>query len=356
MRSATCLPAALTTTKRRGILTGFLALAAVGVSVFSASDARAEKFRISLETNPNHVKNITIDKYVEAVKKRIGDKLEFEIYPSSQLYKDRDIPRALRQGAVEMGVPGTWQLDGTDPNFAITSLPTFYGMPEDLILDVTDGPVGQAINKNAEDTIGVKVLGPWMSLGFNHYFMVGRKAEKIEDLKGLKFRIPGGTANARRVEIMGATPNAIPWADAALALQTKVVDGLVSTHESINVAKMWDSGIKYAFEDRQWFSQYVPMVSKRFWDKQDADVQKALVEAWAEVIGQAREDARASQVKTRNGNIENGIEVITASDDDLKAFRQELLKHEQALIDTMKIDPDLVKMAREEFAKHESGN
>lgn len=327
--------------------------ATAGLAVLMSGTAMAaDKFRISLETNANHVKNITIDKWVKAVRDRIGDKLEFEIYPSSQLYRDRDIARALRQGAVEMGVPGTWQLDGLDPNFAITSLPTFYGMPEELIIAVADGPVGEAINKRADEKLGVKVLGPWMNLGFNQFFLGGTKAESIADLKGLKFRIPGGTANARRLEVMGAVPNAIPWADAPLALQSRVVDGLVSTHESIMTGQLWDSGIRYAFEDRQWFSQYVPMVSKRFWDRQPEDVQKALVEAWMEVIGESRVQARAAQVNAKAENEKNGITVVAASDEDLAAFRAELMKHEDALIETMKIDAEIVKMARKEFEKH----
>ncbi|MFH1602865.1 MAG: hypothetical protein ABIH03_03045 [Pseudomonadota bacterium] len=45
----------------------------------------------------------------------------------------RDIPKALRQNAVERGIPGTWQLDGVAPNTALQSLPMFYDVDADAV-------------------------------------------------------------------------------------------------------------------------------------------------------------------------------------------------------------------------------
>ena len=74
-----------------------------------------EKMRITLDTNPTHVRNKGVEVFAEELKKRVGNKIVVEIYPSGQLFRDRDVPKALRQGAVEMAVPGTWQLDGVEP-------------------------------------------------------------------------------------------------------------------------------------------------------------------------------------------------------------------------------------------------
>ena len=87
-----------------------------------------EKLRISVDTNPSHVRNKGTEIFVEELKKRVGDKLAVEIFPSAQLFRDRDIMKALRQGSIEMGIPGTWQLDGIEPNMALQTLPMFYGV------------------------------------------------------------------------------------------------------------------------------------------------------------------------------------------------------------------------------------
>ena len=94
--------------KRRSVLTVALGL----LLAAGASPARAqEKLRIALDTNPVHVRNKGVEVFVAELKKRTGNRFAIEVYPSGQLFRDRDVPRALRQDALEMGVPGTWQLD-----------------------------------------------------------------------------------------------------------------------------------------------------------------------------------------------------------------------------------------------------
>ena len=88
------------------------ALCVLAMAIAAGPSLAQEKLRISLDTNPSHVRNKGTEIFVEELKKRVGDKLEVEVYPSAQLFRDRDIPKALRQGSIEMGIPGTWQLDG----------------------------------------------------------------------------------------------------------------------------------------------------------------------------------------------------------------------------------------------------
>lgn len=333
--------------KRSGNLTG-LAVAGLIAAMATGAEA-AEKLRISLDTNPTHVRNKGVEMFVENLKEKVGDTLEIEVYPSAQLYRDIDVGRALRQGSVEMAIPGTWVLDGMVPSAAITSLPMFYGIDEAATLELMDGAVGQAINSRIEDGICVKVLGPWMNLGFSHFYSTDKPLKSHEDLKGLKIRISGGTANAARAEGLGATPNVIPWPDVPLALSSGVVDAISSTHESIASAKLWDSGLRYSFEDQQWFGQYVPMVSCDFWESQPEEVRTAMTEAWSETIGEARKMAADAQQKARQTLMDNGIEMATASDEELARVREELMKSQDSIAAEMGIEPELVEQALNEL-------
>lgn len=326
------------------------ALAGIAAIVLgTAGQAQAEQLRISLDTNPSHVRNKGAELFVEALKKRVGDEMEIEVYPSAQLYRDRDVGRALRQGSVEMAIPGTWVLDGMVPSMAMTSLPAFYGLSEKVTLDLMDGELGQAINTRAEERMRIKVLGPWMNLGFSHFYSTGTPLKSHEDLRNLRVRVSGGTANAVRVEAFGAVPNVIAWPDVPQALSTDVVDAMSSTHESINSAKLWDSGLRYAFEDNQWFGQYVPMVSAAFWDKLSDEHKKAMIEAWADTIPQAREMAAEAQREARKNLVAHGIEMATASEEELAKARRGLMEYQQDLVAEMQIDQDLVDMAMKEL-------
>lgn len=327
------------------------AAAGFAVALAAAGAGAAEKLRISLDTNPSHVRNKTTELFVAELKRRTGDKFEIEVYPSGQLFKDRDVPKALRQGSLEMAIPGTWQLDGLEPNVAISSLPAFYGLSEEFALKIMDGKVGQEINRRLEDKLRVKILGPWMNLGMQNFYSVSKPLQKHEDLAGMKMRYSGGSANAERIKFLGATPTLIPWPDVPLALGSSTVDGIASTNESVASAKLWESGLKYAFEDRQWFGQYVPMVSQSFWAKLSPDLQKALVESWGAVIGKGREMAAQAQKQARTEMEKHGMKVVAASEDSLRQVRNKMAAIQDKVVSEMKIEADLVKLAVEEIRK-----
>lgn len=330
-------------------LLGTLSVAVLAaLTAIGPADA-AEKLRISLDTNPSHVRNKGVELFVEALKQRVGDRMEIEVYPSAQLYRDRDVGRALRQGSVEMAIPGTWVLDGLVPVMAMTSLPAFYGIDEQATLTLMDGELGKKINERTEERMRVKVLGPWMNLGFSHFYSVSKPLQSHEDLAGLKIRISGGTSNADRVSGLGGTPNLIPWPDVPLALSSGVVDAVSSTHESIASAKLWESGIRYAFEDNQWFGQYVPLISEKFWKGLDKDLQAAMTETWAETVPKARQMAAEAQAHAREQVASNGVKIVTASKEALRDKRLKLLETQDGIVKDMNIDTDLVDLAMKEI-------
>lgn len=327
-----------------------LALAGLTLALLPHTAALSqEKMRISVDTNATHVRNKGTEMFAAELKKRIGDKLVIEIYPSAQLFRDRDIPKALRQNAIEMGIPGTWQLDGIEPNAAIQMLPMFYGVDAETVHKIMDGKLGQFISKRMEDRLKVKILGKWQDLGFQHFYSVSKPIAKYDDIKGMKVRFPGGSANAARIKVLGGSPTLIPWPDLPLALSQGVVDAVTTTHESAFTAKLWDSGLKYSFEDFQYFGQYVPMVSLDFWNKQPKEVQNALIAAWDAVVGEQRKMAAQAQIDARDVMIKNGIKIASPSKIEITAARKRLMVVQNDLVKEMKIDADAVQLGLEEL-------
>ena len=118
---------------RRILLAAATALAIGGVATCAVA---AEKFRISLETGPNHVRNISMKTFVEKLKAESAGRIEVEFYEGAALYKDRDVPKALAQGNLEMALPGLWQLDKFVPDAVIVDLPLFYGATAEQVQGV----------------------------------------------------------------------------------------------------------------------------------------------------------------------------------------------------------------------------
>jgi len=327
-----------------------LGYAAATISVLAPAAASSqEKFRISLDTNPTHVRNQGVDIFAKELKKRVGDKLDIEIYPSGQVYRDRDVPKALRQNAIEMGVPGTWQLDGLVPNVALQTLPMFYGVDPDTVHTVMDGKLGDSLNKRMEDRLKVKILGKWADLGMQHFYSTTKEITSYDDLKGMKIRFSGGTANAERLKFQGVVPTLIPYPDLPLAMSQGVVQGVATTHESAATAKLYDSGLKYAFEDNQFMGQYVPMIRLSFWDKQPKDIQDAILESWDIAVTQQRKMAGQAQQDARQTLIDHGVKMAQPSPESIAAMRSSLMSIQPGVIKEMKIDQDMADIAMDEL-------
>ncbi len=302
----------------------------------------AEQMRISIETNPTHVRNRNTEAFIARVNERLGGRVTPQLFPSAQLFRDRDIPRGLRQGAVEMGQPGWWNLDGVAPDAALSSLPMFYGLEPELLHRIMDGPAGQAINAKIEERLRVKVLGRWWDLGPQHFYSAGKPLTSYADLQGMRIRHPGGSANAARIRTLGANPVLVPWPDVPLALSQNTVDGLITTHESTYTAKLWDAGVRYAFEDYQCFNQYIPLVNQTFWNKLSAADQTALAGAWNDGVDEERAQAAQAQADARNTLMRNNIQITTATPAAAAEARKRLMATQDQVVADIGMSRDLV--------------
>jgi len=113
---------------RRTLLGGVAASTLAAPAIVRAQEPL--KMRLSLDTSATHTRTVTMMAYAKDLEQRSGGKLKVEVFHSAQLFRDRDVGKALRQGGAEMGVPGPWNLTGIEPNLDITQSPAFYRSEE----------------------------------------------------------------------------------------------------------------------------------------------------------------------------------------------------------------------------------
>jgi TRAP-type C4-dicarboxylate transport system substrate-binding protein len=311
----------------------------------ATAQAADYKIEISLETGPNHVRNISVVKLAKTLEGASGGKLEVKVFHGASKYKGTNVPTALAQGALDMGMPGTWHLGKFIPSFNMPGLPAFYGRPRAEQYKVWDGAVGKELNARLEKKLKVKVIGRWFDLGVGQMFFINKDVKSHADLKGLKMRAPGGAANLARYDGFGAKAIKIAWPDVPQALQRGTVDGVLTTFESVRSAKLWDSGLKHAFEDDQSFFQYVPVMSMRAWKKLSPDLQKLIVDTWESNVDSVRKLAHERQNSARKDAAKNGIHQVVATPEARAGMRKKLLAGQAALVKKLRIDQKLVKKA-----------
>ena len=304
------------------------------------------EFKISVDTVPNHPRNMWLVIFVEELEKRSSGRLVPKYYHSAQLYKDAHVTKALRTGTVEMAVPGNWVLEGFDTSTSITMLPMFFGQPGKVTEDLIDGEVGKAVNQSLEKKVGVKSPGRWFELGYDQTWTRNRKITKMEDFKGLKIRHSGGSIPEGRLNAFGASAVFIAWPDVPMALVQGTVDGCCSTTKSVESAKLYEAGIKYALLSRNFNGYYVPLVNLKFWNSLPPDLQKIFTDVWNEVVPKQREIARKEQVEARKIMEGKGVEFYEPSDEELAKWRKHLMSIQDKIVKDLKHDPALVQLAK----------
>lgn len=318
--------------------------------LFTSLDAQTQKtyLRISLENTRSHVQTQNVYRFAEAVSSQFPS-LQVEVYPEARLFRDRDVLNAVHTGKVEMAVPGTWNLEPYVPDLGLFLLPFLYGRDREENHTLADGGVGKKIQDTLESLYDVCVPGRWMDLGHAQVFTLAKPILRLEDFKGLRIRVPGGKGNELRLFALGSYAVTVPWPELIERLKTRLVDGILSTYETIRSAELWNHGIRYAFEDNQYFPMYIPLVNSRFWKTLTPEQQSRFSQLWNTHVLVEREEAYRAQTEAKNLFIQKGGKVFVPPLSELDRIRKAFQLAQPSISQQMQIDPALVSYAEGEL-------
>jgi len=325
---------------RRAFVAGAAAMvAAPAIRTRAAADALL--LRCSIETPPAHTRNAIVRDYLHGIEQSTDGRIKTQLFEGGQLFPDLQVGKALLQGQIEMAIPGTFALTSIVPDADFIQLPVLYGRGIEAVHEVIDGRAGQLLASQIEQRLKSHVIGPWLDLGFFNWYST-KPLNGYDDLRGLKIRNNGGAGQAWRTQFMGAIPNTTPLPAVPLALSQGTFDGLITAFETVSSGQFWESGIRHALEDHQFFGEYVPMVSLAFWEKLSPDLQGFLTELWKSKIAAYRMDMTAAQTRARDVVQSHGITVVVPQPDDVAAKRRAMLAHQSQVAKLSNISPEMV--------------
>ena len=184
-----------------------LILAAASVAAFAligpASAQSPIVIKFSHVVAPNTPKGLASEKFKELAEKYTDGKVKVEVYPNSQLYKDKEELEALQLGAVQMLAPSNSKFGPIGvKEFEVFDLP--YILPDlKTLRKVTDGPLGKRLLKLL-DAKGMTGLAYWDN-GFKQ-MSANKKLVAPADYKGLKFRIQSSKVLEAQFRALGVDP------------------------------------------------------------------------------------------------------------------------------------------------------
>lgn len=330
---------------------GVRALAALALAAFPLSAGAQTTFTISVDTGPNHIRNITLRTFIERLEEATNGGLTAQLFESGQLYTARDESRAVARGDIQMSVTTNSALSAFASDLSILDLPLFSGRSPAQVNGLIDGPLGETLSARVADTLGVVVPGRWLLLGFTNSFGGSRDLTGFGDFDGIRVRIPGGAGFIARYQALGAEAVAIPWADVPLALSQGTIDALLTTHETIRSSQMHEAGVRSVFIDQVSVLYYVPLVNRRFFEGLSAEHRAAFIAAWDGVIDDQRTEALRRQDAAAVENAANGIAIHEPDPAEVAAVNERLIALVPEVAAGLGISDDVVDLATSELAR-----
>lgn len=277
-------------------------------------------------------------KFKELAEAKTGGKVKIEVYPNSQLYKDKEELEALQLGAVQMLAPSLSKFGPLGvKEFEVFDLPFIFDNTTELHR-VLSGPVGTSLMKKLEPR-GIVGLAFWDN-GFKE-MSAKRPLQKVTDFRGLKMRIQSSKVLEAQMRSVGALPQVMAFSEVYQAMQTGVVDGSENTTSNIFSQKHHEVQPYLTVSDHGYIG-YAVIVNKKFWDGLPADIRKQLEDAMRDATHYTNEIAAAENEEALQKIIASGkTQVTRLSPQDKLEWKRAMVKTHQDMED--KIGRDLIQ-------------
>jgi tripartite ATP-independent transporter DctP family solute receptor len=229
---------------------------------------------------PGHIDTRAAEKFAELVAQKTGGAAKVEIYPASQLGFAMDMLQGMKLGTIEMFIGGTTWLGAFEKDFWVTgSLYVFND--QDQARAFHQGPMYAKLGETLRTKHGIRLLAQNWDRGPRN-FIATVPLRTVEDLKGLKIRVPEQKSWIEQFKLAGAAPTPIALAETFTGLQQGVVQCTEQASNWLYFNK-YHTIAKNLTRSKHNYEETGVMISEAFFQKLPADVQKALAEAALEV-------------------------------------------------------------------------
>jgi TRAP-type C4-dicarboxylate transport system substrate-binding protein len=239
-----------------------------------AAGAQTVKWDLPAGYPPGNFHSKNLVQFADDVKAATAGKLEITVHAGASLFKVPEIKRAVQTGQAQIGELLMVVLENEDAFFGIDNVPflaTSFAEAKKL------WNVSRAGAEKRLAAQGMRILYavPWPPQGFYS----PKPLEKIDDLKGLKFRSYGASAD-RMGQLSGMQVTTIQAAELGQAFATGRVNSMISSGATGYDTKLWEF-VKYFYDVQAWLPKNMIFVNERAWSSLDAATREAVTKAAA---------------------------------------------------------------------------
>jgi TRAP-type C4-dicarboxylate transport system substrate-binding protein len=246
---------------------------------FSYAAESVTKLEFASFLPANNPLGLMIEDYCKDLEKKTNGRIKITLHPGGTLTPAPQTYDSLIREIADMGFASLDLTVGRFPLMEALNLP--YGGKNAVTMTRLSNDFYNKFKPKELDEVHILFLlthGP----GIVH---TKKPVRKLEDLKGLKLRCPGGYI-VKMVQALGAVPVVMPMNEVYDSLSKGVVDGIVATPDSLKffrfgeVVEYTTNNYRTAYESTGFFG-----MNKNKWNSLAPDIQKIITQVSEEYAG-----------------------------------------------------------------------
>ena len=256
---------------------------------------------------------LTMQKNLQVYSK--GD-LDIQIFPSSQLGKDRVAAKKVQLGSVQMQLVASNNITAFDRRLDIFTLPFMFSSFQGAA-KVFNSDIAETIGENFRKKSGIRVLG-FIATGFRNMMNSKHPIMKPADLGDLRMRIAKNPIMVQTYKALGGSTIGMAPTELFSALSTKTVDGHDGGSSWAWAMKLYEVQ-KYLSITRHQLVAGALIMNDKYYNQLPRHLQQAVLKAARDTIAWANAYSEESEKDIMKGFAEKGL---TIAKPDLKPFRE----------------------------------
>jgi len=287
--------------------------------------------------------------FEQELEKRVGDRIDVQIFPNMQLGGGREMVEGVQLGTIHAAEASLAWVSAFDSSFLALNLPYLF-LTREIAFEFLDGPIGTEMAKNLEKS-GIKILG-YFENGVRHVTNNVRPVRTPADLRGLKIRTMDNPVHLAAFRNMGANPTPMAFGEVFTALQQGAIDGQENPFANIAAMK-FDEVQKYMSTTGHFYDVTGFMMNLDLYNGLPGDIRKAVDEAAAAAVKAQRQFAAEDDVRFQKEFMAKGkMTIIELTNEQRLVFREAAKKTYEEMAD--RIGKDMLQRIRAEVQQIEA--
>jgi tripartite ATP-independent transporter DctP family solute receptor len=276
--------------------------------------ASAEKtLKIGLGDPIDSDQGVLALRFKEIVETTSGGKYKVDLFPAGQLGDEQKMVKDSRRGSIDGAVVAVNNITPFAKSVGILTLPYLMQSFDDAVT-ATTGELGDKWRAALIKEAGVHVLG-WAYSNFRVLTNSKKPVKNLDDLKGLKIRVPKNAIMIATWQALGAEPIPMAWPETFTALQQKVVDGQDNPHITNYAMKFYEVQ-NYSSECHYLFSLQPLVMGEKFFKSLPAEDQAMFTRAGIEAQQANLLFSVTKSEAAKQNMINKGVEYMEIEDEE----------------------------------------